>query len=674
MASSKIVVESRVHLFSTLAEAAELEHNFMCLYLYAMFGLKRNLDEGLTEEELAAVERWRRVILGICIEEMTHLALVANLFVAIGSTPHFSRPNFPAFPGMYPEGIIVELAKFDMDTLDHFIYLERPRSLEIQDGKTFSADIHYSRVAPVGRLMAYAGDYETVGDFYQALRESIDHLCEKIGEKALFCGDPAQQIGPVDSPLPGLIIIKDKETALKALDTIVRQGESALQEEGSHFARFQGIKKEYEELLKKNPSFDPSRPIARNPVMRTPLDREHRVFVDEPLAAQFMDLSNALYMFMLKSLVQIYTIENRPKAEKKELLEIAFTIMHAMGIVGETLTYMPASPSKPGVNAGMSFAMNRFTASLSSKGELLIMIERLQQFEAVFEKLFNELNEREKHNQDIRACLDQLKVARDQVHDVLIRARKLAEHSTATEEVSSSTASSLAEVAKSSDAAPIERSESSAIAVSFETKKCIHARHCVTQLPGVFMANTPGKWIFPEKAYPEELAAVIRQCPSGALLYKSKTASLHDEEAPAVNVLRLRENGPYTLLADLQVDGEKAGYRATLCRCGKSNNKPFCDNAHVAAKFKASGEPETIDATELKNRGGTLSIQRTENGPLSLSGNLELCTGTGRVVLRTESVYLCRCGNSKSKPICDNSHIAAGFKDSTKKTPPELTL
>jgi len=673
MANSKINIESRVHLFSTLAEAAELEHNFMCLYLYAIFGLKRHMSEGVSAEELAALEKWRTTILGIGLEEMSHLALVSNLFIALGCTPHFSRPNFPAFPGMYPEGIIVELAKFDMDTLDHFIFLERPRSMELKDGKTFSADVHYDRVAPKGRLMAYAGDYSTVGDLYEALRDAIEYLCDKIGEKELFCGDPAQQIGPLDSPLPGLIIIKDKATAFKAMDTIITQGEGALQEQGSHFERFSTIKREYEDLLKKNPKFEPSRPVARNPVMRVPLDKEHRVLVDEPLAAQFIDLSNALYMFMLKSLVQVYSIENRPSAQKKEMLEIAFTMMHTMGIIGETLTYMPASSSRPGINAGMSFAMNRFTASLSSKGELVIMNERLAQFEETFDRLIKELTDREKNNLEIKACLDQLRTAQGQVREVIIRSQRLAGKGAHTPLTSSSQASSLAEVAQSSHAAPLDASESSAIAVSFETKKCMHARHCVTQLPGVFLANTPGKWIYPENAYPEELAAVIRQCPSGALLYKSKSPALHDEEAPAVNVMRLRENGPYAFLADLEIDGKKSGFRATLCRCGKSNNKPYCDSSHVTSGFKASGEPETIDSTELKNRGGPLSIQRTNNGPLSVMGNLELCTGTGRVVLRTESVRLCRCGNSKSKPVCDSSHVAAGFKDAVGK-PVELQL
>jgi CDGSH-type Zn-finger protein/uncharacterized Fe-S cluster protein YjdI len=222
---------------------------------------------------------------------------------------------------------------------------------------------------------------------------------------------------------------------------------------------------------------------------------------------------------------------------------------------------------------------------------------------------------------------------------------------------------SLAAVAQSSNSAALEVAESEQISISFESKKCIHARHCVTQLPGVFLANTPGKWLYPDKAFCEELAAVIRECPSGALNYKSKTPTLHDEEAPPVNILRLRENGPYAFLADLEIDNVKAGCRATLCRCGQSKNKPYCDTSHNAAGFRASGEPDTVTTTELKARGGPLKVQRTNNGPLNITGNLELCTGTGRVVLRTTQVNLCRCGNSRSKPVCDGSHITAGFQD-----------
>jgi CDGSH-type Zn-finger protein len=60
-------------------------------------------------------------------------------------------------------------------------------------------------------------------------------------------------------------------------------------------------------------------------------------------------------------------------------------------------------------------------------------------------------------------------------------------------------------------------------------------------------------------------------------------------------------------------------------------------------------------------RDGTLDIQPLKNGPLYVSGNLELCSGTGRVVLRTTDTHLCRCGHSQNKPFCDGSHARAGF-------------
>jgi CDGSH-type Zn-finger protein len=184
----------------------------------------------------------------------------------------------------------------------------------------------------------------------------------------------------------------------------------------------------------------------------------------------------------------------------------------------------------------------------------------------------------------------------------------------------------------------------------------------VTELPKVYKANTPGEWIFPAEADTEMLAAVIRECPSGALQYTRKDGKA--EEVPQVNMLRLRENGPYAFRGELHVDGKKVGYRATLCRCGMSSNKPFCDGTHISAQFRATGEPELMSDEPLTKRDGPLSIQRTENGPYQLEGPLEICGGTGHIVLRCDAVRLCRCGHSKSKPVCDNSHVVANFKDS----------
>ena len=107
-----LVIEHREALIYMLCEAAELEHAIMCQYLFAAFSLKQGTDEGLTEEELAAVSRWRRSISHVATEEMLHLALVHNLLSAIGAAPHFARPNMPAPAGHYPAGVQLGLLPF----------------------------------------------------------------------------------------------------------------------------------------------------------------------------------------------------------------------------------------------------------------------------------------------------------------------------------------------------------------------------------------------------------------------------------------------------------------------------------------------------------------------------------------------------------------------------------
>jgi hypothetical protein len=132
-----IRVTSREELLYLLAEAAEIEHNLMCCYLYATFGLKTEAD-GLDAATAAEIAGWRRTITHVAIDEMTHLALVANLTAAIGGAPHFARPNFPIGAGYHPSGVIVHLTPFDRATLDHFIFLERPEGVQVPDGPASS--------------------------------------------------------------------------------------------------------------------------------------------------------------------------------------------------------------------------------------------------------------------------------------------------------------------------------------------------------------------------------------------------------------------------------------------------------------------------------------------------------------------------------------------------------
>jgi CDGSH-type Zn-finger protein/uncharacterized Fe-S cluster protein YjdI len=199
------------------------------------------------------------------------------------------------------------------------------------------------------------------------------------------------------------------------------------------------------------------------------------------------------------------------------------------------------------------------------------------------------------------------------------------------------------------------------IVVRFDGAKCIHSRHCVLEQPAVFEANVRGPWIHPDAASVEGVVQIAHNCPSGAITYERLDGGAQ-ESAPTVNTVHVRENGPLAFRAELVVGGKPAGYRATLCRCGASKSKPWCDTSHVAAGFKASGEPATAEASaQLPVRDGPLSVTPTENGPLKVAGNLEIVSGTGRTLLRTQQASLCRCGGSANKPFCDGTHKRIGF-------------
>src|SRR3954449_2876303 len=86
---------SRESLLGSLYEAAELEHNLMCTYLYAAFSLRDGEGEGLSPAEASAVARFRREILAIAVEEMGHLTAVWNMTSGLGGSPRFGRDNFP---------------------------------------------------------------------------------------------------------------------------------------------------------------------------------------------------------------------------------------------------------------------------------------------------------------------------------------------------------------------------------------------------------------------------------------------------------------------------------------------------------------------------------------------------------------------------------------------------
>lgn len=200
------------------------------------------------------------------------------------------------------------------------------------------------------------------------------------------------------------------------------------------------------------------------------------------------------------------------------------------------------------------------------------------------------------------------------------------------------------------------------VTIHFDARRCVHSRNCVLGHPDVFVPNAKGDWIFPDACSADEVIRIGQNCPSGAIRVVRNGGTGSSDQVPVVNTVRVRENGPLAIEAELLIRGvPQPSPRATLCRCGQSANKPFCDGAHVAAGFVASGEPAAKDAPALELRNGPVDVQPQPNGPLKIVGNLEVVSGTGRTVNKVRQAFFCRCGQSKNKPYCDGSHKTAGF-------------
>jgi CDGSH-type Zn-finger protein/uncharacterized Fe-S cluster protein YjdI len=667
---------SREALIHQLYEAAELEHNLMCTYLYAAFSLKSGVEEGLSPAEADATLRWRRAILRVAVEEMGHLTAVWNITAALGGSPRFGRMNFPLDPGGLPANVIVRLAPFSEAVLQHFIYLERPTKSDEPDGEGFTPDFRFTRGDNRRRITPMPIDYDTVGQFYETLSANLSAFVARVGEKEAFCGDRNLQLSRKEIDFQGCDPVICSKTALAAFEAIVTQGEGAAEENpDSHYCRFLGIRKELAVLKAANPAFEPAHPAAVNPVLRRPVRTGVRVWLEDEQAAATVDIANTAYMLMLRLIAHSYLIP-RPHPAKALCVDLGLGLMRAMAPLAEQAARLPAGPSNPGCNAGMSFTALRDAAPLPpgiSAGKFFV--ERLRELTAGAQALAS--NGSVRVAQSLRILTELTQRAERKFAglasetQVLNAAAAQPPPAPAPLPAAATPAASGAPVIEPGNVAPTPRTvdgvdyiEGRDLTLIYEGVKCIHSRFCVTWGPKVFIANVKGPWINPDNMATDALVEIAHVCVSGAIRYRRKDGN-PDEQPPPVNLISVRENGPYAFRADVQLNGDPGfSYRMTLCRCGASKRKPFCDGSHNDIKFTASGEPLTGKADMLAVRDGPLAVDPETDGPLQVRGNMEIISGTGRVVARMESARLCRCGGSGNKPFCDGSHARIGFKSS----------
>ena len=218
-----------IDLHRYMQSAVELEHATIPPYLTAYYSIARGSNDAIA-----------RIVLSVVKEEMLHMTIAANVLNAIGGSPVINKPDFiPTYPGTLPMsvdgGLVVGLAPFSYDLIENvFMRIELPEH-------------------PLALTATRELEFNTIGEFYDAIKAQILTLGEEI-----FTGDKSRQV--VDNtwfPACQLFSVHDVESAIRALDVIIVQGEGWSHDpwdgfgQPAHYYRFQQIVKQH--FLVKNP-------------------------------------------------------------------------------------------------------------------------------------------------------------------------------------------------------------------------------------------------------------------------------------------------------------------------------------------------------------------------------------------------------------------------------------
>lgn len=138
-------------------------------------------------------------------------------------------------------------------------------------------------------------------------------------------------------------------------------------------------------------------------------------------------------------------------------------------------------------------------------------------------------------------------------------------------------------------------------------------------------------------------------------------------KAAKKNIIIPFHNGPLNITGTLVLKDDndqllEKTEELFLCRCGNSNNKPYCDGQHKKINFQDNGEFKQPPASENNlNNKGTLEIKVQANGPLVFNGVACIQDSAQQVKIIRKVGTLCRCGHSSNSPFCDGTHSKIDF-------------
>ncbi len=135
----------------------------------------------------------------------------------------------------------------------------------------------------------------------------------------------------------------------------------------------------------------------------------------------------------------------------------------------------------------------------------------------------------------------------------------------------------------------IQRYDGKDINIIFNRSICAGAGNCVRNFPKIYK-NASEDWIFPDNDNIEQVKNSVKSCPSGALAYEINQ-EIHQEKYNEIKI-NIIKNGPINVKGNVSIQVDKWSTNAnrekfSLCRCGASRNKPFCDYTHASLKAKS---------------------------------------------------------------------------------------
>jgi len=566
------MIDTVAALREHLQWAIEVEHGTLPPYLCALYSIKQGHNREAAE-----------VIHSVFIEEMLHLTLAANLLNAVGGAPVLDdRRLLPRYPTFLPHGnraFEVTLQRFSPAAVELFMAIEKPGS---EDG------------------VAQEDEFATIGQFYEAVGAALEHLGAELGEAALFCGDPARQVTSSSyyGGSGGIVAVTDLASARRALGEIVEQGEGVAhqsiwdgdrdmfhpeRDEVAHYFRFSELAQGRRHARGDTPQSGPSgEPIvvdwdAVHPMRANPRRADH---AQGTAAREAIDAFNRDYCGVLHLLDECFN-------GSPALLAVATGAMYALKAQAIALMELPSGDGRTTVGPSFEYVHPRERRHVVAPGRVVVikdgpylvsgaipLTRKMKLVSAGADALSWQKTELIETQETYALCRCGESSSKPFCDGSHVRV-----------------GFDGTETADPRDTRARQRVlDGEGIVVRRDGSLCMHAAFCVgaTRKIPAMMGETS------DSDMRAHVMALIDRCPSGSYTYAMTTEAEDIEpDLPLAIAVTTEEDGLAGALwvtggiPIVRADGAplETRNRVTLCRCGRSANKPLCDGTHREIGF-----------------------------------------------------------------------------------------